>query len=236
MFSFTRLAQGCCFLALAFAVYLLVSANPLPPQITIGPTAPPALTVTTGFRGTSSLPTINVPIPSFSNGGFGAVGGGGVLGVGGVGGSGNVSGSLSTQILTVNLGSFFPNNGRLVGLPPPTMAAMLNNLFIANNVFLFSPFTSDTTGAPWSLLFAGGLGVGAGGGGGVTGGVGGVTGGAVGVGGLGGGVTGFGGGVTGFGGAAGGFGQGGLGGGIAGGFSGGFAGKGFGGFNGRKAQ
>lgn len=139
--------------------------------------------VSAGYRATVGLPTFKIPVVSFNNGGFGAVGGGGVLGAGGQGGLANVSGSVSTSIMTVHLGDFFPNNGQIIGLPPPTFQPMLTNAL------------TDTTGSPLALLFGGGVSVGGGAVGG-GGGFGGVAGGAGGQGGFGGGITG--GGVGGF--------------------------------------
>jgi len=221
MFALTRLAKTSYLLALSTLVALLLSANLSQGQIiNIGVTPGATPGINSGFRGTVPLPTISFPI--ITSGSSSAIGGGiggGLLGIsGGFGGS--VSSSFSTQIVSINLGSFFPDNGQLLGPPMPTFQPQLNNLFYAG--FLFSPFTSDTTGAPWSLLTALNMGGGIGIGGGIVGGLGGFGGG---LGGFGGGLGGFGGGLGGFGGGLGGFGGG----------VGGFAGKGFGGFNGRKA-
>ncbi len=162
--------------------------------------------VSGGYRGTPPLPTLAFPIISSGSGSAGGSG----RGIIGGGGSGFASSSFTTQIITINPSDFIPNGGRILSLPPPTMMPMLNNLFYAN--FLFSPFTSDSSTAPWGALLAlnagGGLGIS----GMVGGGFGGVAGGIAG--GIGGGIAGRGG--------------------IAGGGMGGFAGKGMGGFNGKK--
>src|SRR5579875_1024962 len=92
--------------------------------------------VSSGYRATPGLPTIAVPVFSGSASASGAVGG--ILGGGGS--SGSASASFSTQIIYINLGSFFPNNGQLVGLPMPTLTPMLNN------------WLTDSTGAPWALM------------------------------------------------------------------------------------
>ena len=237
MFSLSRLTKAGYLLSLSLAVCLLLSARPMQAQ---------NLKVTTGYRGTPGLPTIVVPVISGSGGGVGGGVGGGFAGFGGGAGGGFGGFNFNTQLVTINLGSFFPNGGRLIGMPPPTMTPMLNNFgplatltgFVGFPPFLGFPSLSDSTGAPWALLTAmgpfigtgggimgvggGGLGLGGGlGGGGFAG--------AVGFGGFGGGLiaggVGFGGGVGG-GLIMGGFGFGGM---V------GFAGKGFGGFNGRKA-
>jgi hypothetical protein len=220
MLLFTRCAKVGYFLAFSFAVYLLVSTNPLQAQNRFG--------VSTGYRATPGLPTIAYAVPNVSGAGIGGGVGGGASGFGGGVGGGAVGVAFnSTPIIqTLNLGQFFPNNGQIIGLPPPTLMLPLNNFgylplfgglaFVPN---IFSPF-SDSTGAPWALLTALGLGGGLGAGGG------GIGGGGI----AGGGAGGFGGGAGGFGG-----GQGGIGGIGGGGIAGGFAGKGMGGFNGRKA-
>lgn len=177
-FSLTRLSLIGYGIGLALVLGLLLVPNSSQAQKGFG--------VSTGYRATPALPTIAIPVLQFNNGGFGAAGGSGVVGVGGSGGSSSVSGSVTTQIMTVNLGQFFPNNGQTIGLPPPTMNTMLNN------------YMSDSTGALWSLLL---VGSGGGGGGGVGGGgLGGIGGGGIGgIGGIGGGgVGGVGGGIGGF--------------------------------------
>ncbi|HEY7326854.1 MAG TPA: hypothetical protein VH592_04400 [Gemmataceae bacterium] len=233
MFSVTGLSKAGYLLAFSLVVTLLVSSNPSKAQ---------HFGVSSGFRSTPGLPIIAFPVFSASTSGFGgAVGGnGGVVGFAAGGGAagGNVSGSFNTSIQTFNLGSLFPNNGQIIGLPPPTLMPPLNNAGIILTGFSFSPFFinpfgfaapfgippfslfGDSTGSPLALLTAMGL---LGGGG--------IGGGAIGLGGgLGGG---FGGGLGGVGGGLGGFNFG-VGGVTGGGGLGGFAGKGFGGFNGRK--
>lgn len=161
--------------------------------------------VSSGFRSTPGLPVIVIPVLSASTSGFGgSVGGnGGILGAGGGAGAsgGSVSGSIGTTLVTIDLGSFFPNNGQIIGLPPPTLMPPLNNL-------LYGPFLGDSTGSPFALLLTGG-------GGGIAGG------------GAAGGMGGIGGGVGGVGGQIGGIGGGGIagGGGFAGKGLGGFNGK-----------
>lgn len=227
MLLFTRLLKVGYLLALSLAVYLLVSANPSQAQNRFG--------VSTGYRASPGMPTIAIALPNVSGGGIGGAVGGGAAGFGGGVGGGAAGVSFNSQpiIMTLNLGQFFPNNGQIIGLPPPTLMLPLNNFgylpilgglggFIPN---VLNPFTSDSTGAPWAILTALGLGGGLGAGGGAMGG-GGLGGGGI----AGGGQGGFGGGMGGFGG-----GQGGIGGMGGGGMGGGFAGKGMGGFNGRKA-
>ncbi len=214
MLSLTHLAKAGYLLAFAVAIFLLLS--PSLTQAQFG--------VSGGYRGTPPLPTLAFPIISS---GSGSAGGSGSSIFGGTGGSGFASGSFTTQIITINPSDFFPNGGRILTLPPPTLMPMLNNEFFAG--FLFSPFTADSTGSFWSSLLAlnagGGLGISGmvGGGFGGVGAGGGIAGGGI-AGGIGGGIAG-----GGFGqGGIGGFGQGGIGG------MGGFAGKGMGGFNGKK--
>jgi hypothetical protein len=233
MLSFPRLAKVCYLLAFALAVSLLVWPSFSQAQNRFG--------VSTGFRATPGLPTIAIPLPNVSGGGVGGGVGGGAAGFGGgaAGGFGGINFSSQPIIMTLNLGQFFPNNGQIIGLPPPTMMPPLNNFgpitaltgFVGFPPTLGFPSFSDSTGAPWALGLGvlGGGGAGGGIGGGGLGGGGGIAGG-----GLGGGAGGLGGGgLNGIGGGAGGFnfGQGGIGGGGMG----GFAGKGLGGFNGRKA-
>jgi hypothetical protein len=225
MFSITRLLKAGYLLALCLVVLLLVSSKPSQAQ---------HLGVSGGFRSTPGLPVIAFPVFSASTSGFGGNVGGGFVGIAGGVAGGSVSGSFKTSIMTFNLGSLFPNNGRIIGLPPPTMMPPLNNAGIIFTGVSFSPFFinsfgfatpfgippfglfDDSTGSPLALLTAMGL---------VGGGLGGR---AMG---FGGGVGGFGGGLAGFGGGVGGFsfGMNSFGGGV-----GGFAGKGLGGFNGRK--
>lgn len=235
MFSLTRLAKAGYVLGMSLVVALLLWAKSSPAQST------------TGFRGSPTLPPIQIPILSGSSGVGGGVGGGFSGFGGGVGGF-----NFNQQITFFNLNSLLPNGGRVIGMPPPTMRLPLNNFASDPLIFglpLLPPFLgfpsfSDSTGAPWALLLSLGLFNSGGGGLGMGGGLGGGFGGGFGGGGVGGG---FGGGIGGgfgggFGGAGGGFGGGLLGvsgsfGGF-GGFSGmtgmgGFAGKGFGGFNGR---
>jgi hypothetical protein len=206
MFSLTRLAKIGYLLIFTLVVFLLVSAKPSPAQF-----GAPAFGVSAGFRGTPGLPTIAVPIISGSGSASAGGSAGGAFGLTGGSVGGSVSGSFSTQIIYINFGAFFPNNGRIIGPPMPTMMPMLNNMFFAG--FLFNPFTADTTGAPWSMLLAMNMG------GGVA-----PTGTII--------PSGMAGGFAGIAGGIGGFGAGGIMGGFGG--MGGFAGKGFGGFNGRK--
>jgi hypothetical protein len=217
MFSLTRFAKAGYLLTFSLAVLLLASAKPSQAQF-----GAPSFGVSAGYRGTPGWPTVAIPIISGSASASGASSAGGIAGFSGGGTAGSVSGSFSTQIIYINLGSFLPNGGRIVGMPPPTVMPMLSNEFFAG--FLYSPFTSDSTGSPFSLLtsmsIVGGMGMG---------------GGMVGMMGMGGGMVG----MMGMGGGMGMMGMGGFGmGGMSmmgmGGF-GGFAGKGFGGFNGRKA-
>ncbi len=244
MISFGRLVKVCYLVALSLAVYLLLGPSSLPAQTRFG--------VSTGYRATPGLPTIAIAVPNVSGSGVGGGVGGGASGFGGGvgGGFGGINFSTTPQIITLNLGQFFPNNGQIIGLPPPTLTPMLNNFGPLASLFPFFPPAlllgfpgSDSTGAPWALQTAmgGGGGGGAGGiagggaggiaGGGIAGGgiAGGGLGGGIAGGGLGGGLGGVGGGVGGVGGFNAGIGGVGGGGGIAG-----FAGKGFGGFNGRK--
>jgi|GEM_PF-1551664 hypothetical protein len=225
MLSLARLAKAGYLLAFSLTVFLLASTKPSQAQF-----GAPAFGVSAGYRGTPGWPTIAIPIISGSASASGVGTGGGIVGITGGSVGGSVSGSFSTQIIFVNLGSFLPNGGRLIGMPPPTFTPMLSNEFFAG--FLWSPFTADSTGSPFSLLTSmslmGGMGMG-----GMGMGMGGM--------GMGGGMMGMGGGMMGtmMGGGMSGFGMGGFGmGGMSlmgmGGF-GGFAGKGFGGFNGRKA-
>jgi hypothetical protein len=206
MSTISRLVQIGYVLGLVFALSLLLRPDPSQAQtisIGVGQGATPG--INTGFRGTFPLPTIFFPIitSGSSSAGFGGLGGG----IGGISGGvgGGVSTSFSTQIVSLNLGSFFPDNGQLLGPPMPTFLPPLNNLL------------TDTTGAPWSLFAAANMG----GGIGITGGMGG----------FGMRMAGFGNGMGGFGGGMGGFGNGmsSFGGGM-----GGFAGKGMGGFSGKK--
>jgi hypothetical protein len=237
MFSLTRLLKAGYLLCFSLVVFLLVSPNPSQAQ---------HFGVSGGFRSTPGLPVIAFPVLSASMSGFGgSVGGnGGAIGFAAGGGAagGSVSGSITTSIQTFNLGSLFPNNGQIIGLPPPTMMPPLNNAGIIFTGVSFSPyfinlsgfatpfgippfgFSDDSTGSPLALLTAMGIlgGLGAGGGGMGLGG---------GLGGLGGGLGGLGGGGLGGVGGVGGFSLGQIGG---GGGLGGFAGKGLGGFNGRK--
>ncbi len=143
----------------------------------------------TGWRATPGLPTIAIALPNISGTGVGGAVGGGATGFGG--GAGGISASATFNptpiIYTLNLGQFFPNNGQIIGLPPPTFTPPLNNFF-------FGPPLSDTTGAPWAIiggLSAGGGAGGAGGFGGVAGGAGGFGGGIAGGGLAGGGAGGF---------------------------------------------
>jgi hypothetical protein len=154
MFSLSCIVRTVYVAALSFALCLLL--GPTRSQAQFGA---PAFGVSSGYRGTPALPTIAIPVLSGSGAASGVGFGGGFRG--GIGG-GSVSGSFSTQIIYVNLGSFLPNNGRIIGPPMPTFQPMLNNLFFAG--VLFSPFTSDSTGSPFSLLTSmsimGGMGMG----------------------------------------------------------------------------
>jgi hypothetical protein len=190
-----------------------------------------------GYRATPGLPTITVPVTSFSASGIGGGFGGGFAGFRGGFGGGFGGASVNTQLVSINLGAFLPNNGRIVSLPPPTFTPMLNNFGLFPGLLGFGLFPtlnnlllSDSTGSPLALITA----LGILGGGGFGGGLGGLGGGILGGGGFGGGFGALGGGLLGGGGfGGGGFGLGALGGGFAGLGGGGFAGKGFGGFNGR---
>jgi hypothetical protein len=174
--SFLRLAQIGYALALSLVLCLLLLPSSLQAQKGFG--------VSTGYRATPGLPTIAIALPNLQGVGIGgAVGGaGGAAGVGGVGGVGGgaVGVSFNSQpiIQTLNLGQFFPNNGQIIGLPPPTLMPPLSN-------FYYGPFFVDSTTAPWATSTALGLGGGLIGGGGV-GGMGGALGGAGGMGGFGG--------------------------------------------------
>jgi hypothetical protein len=179
MFSLTRLVQIGYVLGLVLMLCLLLLPNSSQAQLGFQQIGPAKFGVSTGFRATPGLPTIVIPVINASVSGFGgSVGGnGGAIGLGGGAGAsgGSVAGSISTSLVSIDLGSFFPNNGQIIGLPPPTLMPPLNNYFY------------DSTTAPWAMI----LSMNSGGGIGAVGGVGGA--GGLGAGGLGmGGVGGFG--------------------------------------------
>jgi hypothetical protein len=159
--SLMRLALIGYALALSLTLCLLVLPSSSQAQVGFG--------ISTGYRATPGLPTIAIALPNISGTGIGGAVGGGVSGgfgggvgggvAGGVGGGG-VSASFSPipLIYHINLGQFFPNNGQIIGLPPPTLMPPLNNLLY------------DTTGAPYATITALGLGGGVGIGGGIGGG------------------------------------------------------------------
>ncbi len=183
MSSLSRLAQIGYAFGLSLALSLLLW--PALSQAQFG--------VSTGYRSTIPLPTLAFPIISS---GSGSAGGSGSGGFGAAGGSGFASASFTTQIININPGDFLPNNGQIVGMPPPTLMPPLNNLI------------SDSTGSPLGLLSS----IGAGGALGISGMVGGGFGGVGAGGGIGGALGG------------GGFGGGGMGG-FAGKGMGGFNGR-----------
>jgi hypothetical protein len=172
MSSITRLVQIGYVLAFVFLLSLLLLPKASQAQVgfqSIG--GPNNFGISTGYRATPALPVIVIPVLNASTSGFGgAVGGnGGGLG-GGVGGGavgGSVSGSISTSLVSIDLGSFFPNHGQIIGLPPPTFQFPLSN-------FYQGLFVSDSTGSPFAQILAlnsgGGVGIGGGVGGGVAGG------------------------------------------------------------------
>ncbi len=203
--SLSRLVQIGYVCGLAFVLSLLL--GPTWVQAQFG--APP-FGVSAGFRGTPGWPTIAVPIISGSGTASAGSSAGGALGLTGGSAGASVSGSFTTQFIYINIGTFLPNNGRIIGPPMPTLMPMTTNAL------------SDTTGAPWAMFAARGM-----------------MGGGLGIGGIGGpiglgvgtvGMTGMGG--MSLGGLSTGsisaMGLGGMGGGM-----GGFAGKGMGGFNGK---
>jgi hypothetical protein len=212
MSSLTRLVQIGYVLGLALLLSLMLLPKSSQAQLTVQNIGGGAnFGVSTGFRATPALPILVFPVLTASTSGFGgSVGGNGGLlgaGAGGAASGGSVSGSIGTSLVSLDLGSFFPNHGQIIGLPPPTLMPPLSN-------FYYGAAFEASTGAPWALLLTGGGGGVGGGGIGAGGGVGGV-GGVAGAGGIG---------AGGFGGQIGGVGAGG----------GGFAGKGLGGFNGKK--
>jgi hypothetical protein len=167
----SRLVQMGYVLGLSLVLTLLLKPTWLQAQF-----GAPPFSVSAGYRGSPGFPTVAIPVISGSGSASGASGGI----VGGAGGSGSVSGSFTTQIIYINIGSFLPNGGRLIGLPPPTFMPPLNNQFY------------DTTGAPWATT--GAMSMGGGGsigiitplGGGIGGGSFGMGGGGIGGGGMGG--------------------------------------------------
>lgn len=139
MASFSRLAQIGYVAGMTFILSLLV-----------WPTATKAqpFGVSTGYRATPALPTF--AFVTLSGSGSSSGSGGGIAGF--AGGSGSSSGSFSTQINYIHPGNFLPNNGQIIGMPPPTFMPMMTNAM------------SDTAGSPFAMLsgmlMGGGIGIG----------------------------------------------------------------------------
>jgi hypothetical protein len=165
--SLMRLAQIGYALALLLILCLVFLPNSSQAQVGFG--------VSTGYRASPGLPTIAIAIPNISASGTSAAGAGGATGFGGAVGGTSATGSFSPIpiIYHVNLGQFFPNNGQIIGLPPPTLMPPLSNFYYG---FLFE----NSTGAPWATITALSLGGGVGIGGGIGGAIGGVGGGIAG--------------------------------------------------------